>query len=495
MQTKSPNLAVSEAFLRQQTPSNPTDAAKRSWMEALAGHYKWMRRAHPDKQLLLAMDIDGTIIDMRNHIAHALRVYDRQHDTQWFKSLRIEEVGFHESRLHEYLLTRPIPRAEAATIEEFVTGYWWGEDAIFAAHQPFSGALEVARWFQLQPDTDVVFVTGRPERIRERTLASLKRLGDTHRLRITGSQLKMKRDDEDVPEAKIRGLSELSDSGGMPFAFIDNEPENLAAVYISRKFDDTLLLHADTIFLSSKSLLPESSLSGRDYELLGLAGLGHVPARIQFVWHGVSTARTLAKFLESPIKWAELEVKRTPETGHLAVGSAISPQSSNEADGSAPWGWLDLRETLMAIKVTGRAARLAIKEAGILKETLAACRDSGLGDEDLWFSANLADLSPDEFKYLRACYPASTIQTPIDNFASQLMADASMAERVFNHLTLTGINRMSVGAAHPRLSRLITVVQEAGWEVSVDDVRGLEGFLRAVLLTPDSITSDFDFES
>lgn len=497
MRMNSLELNIDSAVDQQVALDKGSQPAKGSWMQALASHYDWIRRAHPDRKLLLAMDIDGTIIDMRNHVAHALRVFDRQHGTEWFSSLRAEEIGFHESRLHEFLQTLPIPPLESLKIEEFVTEYWWGEDAIFAAHQPFAGALEVARWFQLQPRTEVVFVTGRPERIRERTLASLQRLGDAHRLRVTDDQLKMKRDHEDVPAAKIRSLTDYASEGCVPFAFIDNEPENLAAVYLSRQFDDTLLLHADTIFLSSRSLLPESSLSGRDYELLGLASLGHVPDRIQFVWHGANTSERLDTFVSSSAHWAEMDIRRNPNDGKLVLGDTVvaaagDPTADPAGDEEAAKP-LELGPALMRLKESGRAAKLDIKEQGILKETVATCREAGLDGENLWFSADLADLSPVEFKYLSARYPMSTIQTPIDDFAAQMVADESMGRRVLDHLRLTGINRVSVSATHRRLHRLITNLQEAGWAVNVYNVKGLEEFLRSILLTPDSITSDFDF--
>ena len=45
------------------------------------------------------------------------------------------------------------------------------------AHRPFRGVLEVIRWFQLQPNTEVGLNSGRPEDLRAETLTTLNRLG------------------------------------------------------------------------------------------------------------------------------------------------------------------------------------------------------------------------------------------------------------------------------------------------------------------------------
>jgi hypothetical protein len=50
-------------------------------MWELALHYERMRRAYPDHELCIVFAIDGTILDARYLVAHALLAYDQQHAT------------------------------------------------------------------------------------------------------------------------------------------------------------------------------------------------------------------------------------------------------------------------------------------------------------------------------------------------------------------------------------------------------------------------------
>jgi hypothetical protein len=54
------------------------------WMWELPLHYERMRRAYPDHELCIVFDIDGTILDVRYLVAHALLAYDREHATRYF---------------------------------------------------------------------------------------------------------------------------------------------------------------------------------------------------------------------------------------------------------------------------------------------------------------------------------------------------------------------------------------------------------------------------
>lgn len=48
----------------------------KSWMKTLAGYYEVMRRKYPKEKLLIAFDIDGTILDMRHMIKYTLKTFD-----------------------------------------------------------------------------------------------------------------------------------------------------------------------------------------------------------------------------------------------------------------------------------------------------------------------------------------------------------------------------------------------------------------------------------
>ena len=51
--------------------------------------------------------------------------------------------------------------------------------------------------------------------------------------------------------------------------FVDNEPENLAAVSAMEDSDEIMLLHADTLFGSARSRLPRTTISDDTYDFDG----------------------------------------------------------------------------------------------------------------------------------------------------------------------------------------------------------------------------------
>src|SRR6266498_625669 len=73
------------------------------WMWELAQHYERMRRAYPDDDLCVVFNVDGTILDARYLVAHALLAYDREHATEYFIGLHFEDVTVHENRIDLFL--------------------------------------------------------------------------------------------------------------------------------------------------------------------------------------------------------------------------------------------------------------------------------------------------------------------------------------------------------------------------------------------------------
>jgi phosphoglycolate phosphatase-like HAD superfamily hydrolase len=133
-------------------------------MWELAVHYERMRRAYPDQELCIVFDIDGTILDLRYLVVHALLAYDQAHDTEYFQGLHAEDVRVHEDRIDEFLADLALPAPVRADVSGWYAEHLWSPEAILAANRPYQGVLGVIRWFQLQPATCVALNTGRPER-------------------------------------------------------------------------------------------------------------------------------------------------------------------------------------------------------------------------------------------------------------------------------------------------------------------------------------------
>ena len=76
---------------------------------------------------------------------------------------------------------------------------------------------------------------------------------------------------KDVERSKVEGIRRFQQAGYCVFAFVDNEPENLARVAEAGGADDIMLLHADTLLESRRRRLPEGCTSGNQYDLTALA--------------------------------------------------------------------------------------------------------------------------------------------------------------------------------------------------------------------------------
>ncbi len=54
---------------------------KAKWMQALSAQFERACQHYPGERLMLLLDIDGTIIDMRHHVLSVLQSYDEAHGT------------------------------------------------------------------------------------------------------------------------------------------------------------------------------------------------------------------------------------------------------------------------------------------------------------------------------------------------------------------------------------------------------------------------------
>jgi hypothetical protein len=205
------------------------DATRSTWMHRHVEHYRAMRARHPDDELVVVFDIDGTIIDTRHLIRHALHLFDRSRGTDHFRSLALDDVDVHETEIASLLSRFDLSERENNEVVEFYLRHLWSHDTLLAAHHPYRGVMEVIRWFQLQPRTVVALNTGRPEAIRRTTLMAMNELGREYRVQFRDDLLLMNAGDwgADVIAAENVALSALRSRGLRVVAVVDNEPENL----------------------------------------------------------------------------------------------------------------------------------------------------------------------------------------------------------------------------------------------------------------------------
>ncbi len=460
-------------------------------MQKLARHYETIRGASLGEKLMIMFDIDGTILDMRYMIVHVLKAYDSEHGTDLFHGLTIRDVRVHEAEIGKMLDKLEICPDQRFHLLNWCEANFWSPTAVLEAHQPFAGVMEVIRWFQIQPHTFIGLNTGRPESLRLETLRSLNRIGIEYKVDFHDDLLFMNsRGRNDVITSKIAGLHHFRKSGYRIFAFVDNEPENLYAVSEIDPAGRILLLHADTIFKSKRKTRAANFVSGNRYDITQLINKESLPRHIHFVWHGIDSREKLVRFLASNIRWAEFEIALNSPAGEIFPGSESCrrTQSNAEPDPLLP------SEFIQVLSKNNKSMKFDLKGAGdLLGKFIEEIHFSGICDGDLWFNGNTEELTMEGFCALAQAFPAAVIQCPIDNWVSLIIGAPGKAFPVLDSLRQWGINRFSISWKTPHIMKILNALKGWGFEVNIYHVPDLESFLKAVLLAPTSITSDFDY--
>ena len=459
-----------------------------SWMRDLAFHYESMRNAYPEDRLLIVFDIDGTILDTRYMIVSILHAYDREHGTRYFRFLSADDIHIHENEIENLLNDLGIPEPEKTNIIEWYVLNFWSPDAILQSHRPFDGVLDVIRWFQLQHGTYIGLNTGRSEHMRCETLRVLNTLGAEYRVEFSSDLLHMN-PGNDIAGSKVEGLQAFKDMGYRIVAMIDNEPANLKAINKTALAHDILLLHADTIFESAPAHIPLGAVAGSRYDITELISKKGLPKHIEFVWHGVDDESILRQFLVSNVHWAEMHVRVDPRDDSVIIRRK-SFSEVLRTPGETP---IKLEYFLSVLKDAGKGVKLDIKDEGLLDRVNVILKYIGFVDEQIWINQSINELNLGGFKKIIDAFPGAIKQCPVDALAYLIMSSPTEARRYLAIYSHWGINRFSVNWNTHEYRRVITRLQNWGYDVNIYNVPDLEAFLQAALLLPRSITSYFNF--
>jgi hypothetical protein len=465
----------------------PDQAIGDDWMRALASHYAAVRHRYPTDELAIVFDIDGTILDLRHLIAHVLLAYDREHGTDIFHGLVAEDITVPENQVEALFEGLGVPEERRDDVAAFSRLHLWDEDGLIAASAPYRGVLSVIRWFQIQPGTRVALNTGRPEQMRRITLDSMNAVGEAARVRFEPELLFMRSDGRTVLDAKVAALDEIRALGLRPVAVIDNEPENLTAMFASHRRNDIMFLHADTMFESQRAE-GLRVVAGTAYELGGLISEDRLRDHVELVWHGVNDAENLRQFLDSGITWAEVDLRCDP-LGRLVLrhdGFDERPWSRDEPS-------LPARSNLEMLSAAGRSIKIDVKEDdGTLREALDLIDEFELGDDRVWFNGQVDVVGAAGFEAFRDHHPYSVVSCPIDFLTPLLTVAPEEADVVLERLRSWGVSRLSVRWASG-VRHTIAELERRSWETNVYAVPDLQSFLEAAVLLPTSVTADFNF--
>lgn len=465
----------------------------KDWMKLLGEHYEQARRQYPKEKLLILFDIDGTVLDMRYMILHLLKAYDRANDSHHATNLRLEDIQVHENDITPLLNRMAMTQNEKSALLRWFNEVVWSPLAVRVAHQPYQGVLEIIRWFQLQPNTLVGLNSGRSERLRADTLKNLNELGKAFKVQFPSSLIAMNSGTNSpaaIAAAKCVAISEFRRRGYRIVAMIDNEPANLAAIANSADYDGFPLLHADTLFESQRSLLPETSLTGSHYRLAELISAEQIntsqmPGHVEFVLQGLEQETLRNQFLQGSIFWGEVSIT-LGERSRMPEILPAPGEASATFDGRAIW-----LQLLQGVG-TKHGLKIDLKQGGILLDKLLRdLRMSQLEAGQIWVNAPMHRLKAHGFRKLRAAVPEAILQCPVDALAGLLTALPEQSAEILNELHGWGITRFSVNW-NPEGEKLTQALQGLGYEVNLHSMPDLDNFLRASLLLPTSISSRFN---
>lgn len=464
----------------------------KDWLSRLSWQYEKIKNFCPAEPLIIIFDIDGTILDMRYMILYVLKSFDKYHKTCLFKNLTISDIAIHENQIEDLLRTLLIPQSQREEVSNWYVKHRWSSNSIIESHRPFEGVMEVIRWFQIQPDTYVGLNTGRPEVIRSETLKSLNSLGKQYKVNFSTDLLYMNPYgwEANVNASKTEGIRHFQRKDYRVFAYIDNEPENLMTVSEQDISNEILLLHANTIFESKCKKLPSNSISGERYDITQLIHEKNLPRHIHLVWHGVNDETNLRQFATSNVQWAELDVRLNPMDDQVILRHDSFEEIAMKEDED----FLLLTDTLSSLAQLGRSIKLDLKQNGILLDkVLDLLQHYCAKSSDLWFNGNIEVLKEEGFQKLAKAYPEAIIQCPIDFLIPMINSIPEKAREILNLFHTWGINRFSINWRTPEITLLLHQLDQWDFEVNIYNVPNLESFLKAILLQPKSITSDFNF--
>lgn len=345
------------------------------------------------------------------------------------------------------------------------------------------GILETMRWFQIQPRTSVGCYTKRNPNSRHRMLRQLRNAG--RRFRLDTGEIPFLCGQEDrEPEERIQEAKKYFNARGYRTIAAMTGDSDISSPYVTGDDSDELLtMHLGT----------ESRIRTEHYYRISLSHLMReeaLPTSIRLCWHGLNDHANLQQFIQSDILWGELDIRTGPDAGRL-IARHDSFKKSPLKEGER---LLPAEECLERFRREDRNAKVDFKEGGeVVHRTLELLQQMEFGDDQLWFHANTRTLSKPEFQRIAELYPGAILQTTVDHLSPLILTTPKIARSKLNQLRSWGINQYLLSWRIRRKVELLDRLQKWDHRVNLYQIPDLEEFLRAVLLMPDAITTDFNF--
>ncbi len=465
-----------------------------SWLKALKKHHRQVRKQHETTKLVLLFRIDGVIFDFREVLIHALRAYDAIHETDFSQGLRKELIQT-PSLIDgiDYLLQLNYLTVTAREeIKKWIMARISHESFANDLPKPLNFSLDVLKWFISQQMTEIrllYYENTYPDHVIRQTIES-----NLRRKRIPTHSVRTIR----IPETKpIRGLSktveQIEKEGRKVISFVDWDYGILEALANTPLREYMLFVHFspyDTTGIEQQRVINGLVREGAEFRLSSLITKEMLPAKVQLVWHGVNSQNNLRQFLDSNIRWAEIDVRDDIATGELILrhdGLEETPLHEEEQ-------MLRFRDTLHLLLKRGRNVKIDFKtNRHVFMEVIDILQNEQVPANRLWFNSNIDCIGKKGFRTLREIFPSSIIQIPAEGVAPILRGMPEEGERLVAALKDIGINRFSFGWFTPHLGEILNEADRMGLSANIYGVFDLDSFLQAVLMEPASVTADFNF--
>ena len=436
---------------------------------------------------MLVFDIDGCINDMQYQLFRALRTFDQLQGTHFFYRLKPDEIKIHEDLLFSFLEEYKLLPEQKDAFLSWYTGY---RKSSRVQLRPMEGVIETICWFQMQPKTAVGLKNICSQDMRQKTIQAIKKFGKDYRLKLPKELFYFPKHSAPA-ESAVESLAYFRQLGYHVICFADSETQSLDAIANEKDTHDVLLLHADTVYRSKDTPITAAVEKGKSYELRELVREKDLPPYIDLVWHGINDRQNMQQFLASPIQWGEVDVQTVSEDGSvllqhdtLLTDEALLVEKID----------LPLNELLGEFQQHDKRIKIDFKDKGnVLRKTIKQLKTQGFTDQHIWLNGDIDVLKEEGFKMLLEAFPNAIIQTTIDFIGPLVFSLPDQAKNILTILESWGINRFSISWKLERCSALLQQLKKWGIEVNIYNAPDLEQFLKVMILSPRSITSDFNF--
>lgn len=451
-------------------PRRPTGAGPRRsggpWLRALAEHVARQREQFPDAALLVLVDVDGTLLDLRHGVQGLLADLDRRQPGTGLADLPLDRVPNDERSLRALFEAHEVDRGERERLLVAFERLCWSPEAVSPTSQPFLGVLEMLRWLRMQPGVFVALNSSRPESRREETVQALRTLSSRFNLRFSEDLLFLREGQRDAArpyQSKVDGVEHYRRLDYRVVAVLDDDPEALAAIGREGSAPELLLVQAGDLAAALPAPVDEGrSASGE-------------PAAI--CWRGPMAGPHFERFLGTCAPSAWVSVRR---------GSA------GEVEVLSDEGQPVFEDLLGSFAQCGKGLWLEFKEGGsVLSRVVHTLARSGFPTDQMVFVASPEKLGENGFQRLAEACP-DAVRAAHGHFLSTLAEVApDLAHESLARLRSWGVQRIVVAYDDPHREALVRLVREAGLELALDAAAGLMPYLASTGCLPEAVISDF----